>query len=642
MGRCATHAIVGLFIALLGAGVLFAGVIALTEVSKTDGIAIGLLAASAVFAAGAVLLIYAARLIREYAFRGARLTIDSGTVTIEDPRGLLDPVVVPINQLVRCAVEKGDARNPGFMFPIIRSLGWADAYRGGSASSDRGWLIQPGAVRAGTLPMGTSDVNLLLVFDRPQFFQVNSRVEGERKRLKANAWIQAVVLPARDADEIYAHLAARGIAGPLEEADVAHLQPVTHVGSDAAPNITNTMHEMGWAAQQTQLDTLQLPQAAANHAFFTGDDTSPIGLTRAQLHRRIAGAVTRFYLSIILVILGIAGAGVWLVLNATRPAGGIILLILAGLLARVALQRPQPDWGDDSVSVAVVEHPRLHAEMSGVAQVLGVPTPSYLDVNFELHGGSRSPFAGSSSSVGEATLGLPILGLLTPQETGALLAHELAQASYEAEHSESVRAGVQRAWVMSVAFSDTGIGHATRIVTRSLMRNLGKLSRELEFLADKTAAEVAGPDALSAALRKTAIAEHHLPTFWEQWVVPALDQGMHPPIVAGFRDYLRQATNGLDLALEGDRWARQSVSGDHYNLQPQLDHRITAIEASFPAQRGAGIEFATNQLLADDGYGAERALLGLLAGWDRSEALRRVEWSEVFAPQNAAVGATAS
>lgn len=640
-GREISHFLAGLVIGLIAAVFIGAAVTVVASISSDQDLTLGggVALGGILLAMGLPLAWFAVDMIREYTFRRAKLTIANGYLTINDPRGLGAPVVVPLTDVVASSVDKADAKEPMIAFPVMRSIGWSGAWAPGAMSDVQGYAIEPGCVRTPILPMGAKEVTLALIFRHPLRFDVSTKVEGERKKLKVVAHTSAIAIPARDAGAIAEHLAQLGVRPGFEVNDLVHIQPLTVEGTDGN-FIKSTWREMGWApaAHPVQgtggfdppLPAPQIrPAPARGQVELMPVESDAMGLAPATVNSRTKSAVTEYYVMMALVVIGIAGAGV-LTLTWRINLLGPILIFLAGALGwLIFFSKINLDDAEARVELDPRMHPQMHRTMNESARQLNVSMPERVSVNFELTASAFSSRPDDFRNSGyDIEIGLPMFALANEREFSALIAHELTHARDDLERSGTIaRAAVRAQWV-GITQTGTFLGRVAGTVSNRFFKRLSKLRRESEYNADRSSALVAGGEPAASLLQKSVLADALLPIYWEEIIVPALELGMHPPIVAGFREFVQAMSERGELAMELPRMLNQDhLDSNDFSGHPSVLRRI----ANLDNPRAIQLDFSTAQpILQDDGFALETTLLARIGGAEQTAGLRPVTFTEAF------------
>lgn len=639
---------------LVGVPLLICSVLVVLEVDSTLSSEEKAIVSVLLLCTGALIFFYVWRTLREYPFRRANLTFTGDALIVNDPRGLTAPVQIPLSEIAACAVDKGPARTPSAMFPLTRTSSWSNAYSPGALESDQGYFVEAGAARGSVLPMSAENVNLIIVFRRPFFFDVDTAVPGERHRLKVRAATQALIVPARKPGAVAEYLASRGVRVGLETVDLENWQPPfleALIGKFERARAVI----MGWAPSEyaflpgqppmMQLPTVPVqpmpvqpmpaqPMPAVNGfnpvaapprpSEFAQSDAQ--GLSAAEVSKRLRRSVFDYFAAVGLLTLVLLGSGLYLLF---AGAGFGAIFIVFALLVVWALI---PRGGNESASDGIIEfdnalHPQVHQILHQVAAQISVDPPSRTGVTFELDAGvidAASEFANRRAY--EMRVGLPLLAISDRREFGALAAHELAHVEQVLGHRRFAGRAMERALIAAHVLSEHILSFVMAPLTTRLFRSIFATFREAEYLADARAAQLYGPDAVSSMLKKTVIADALLPTYWNNFAEPALNLGLHPPLVAGFRAFIESQGRTEWLAtMYLDELDRNLLLTDEFSTHPAVAKRLANLRASASPLAPPDLS-APHPLLADDGATLEAQLLQRLAP-DRVAALRSSDWS---------------
>lgn len=219
-------------------------------------------------------------------------------------------------------------------------------------------------------------------------------------------------------------------------------------------------------------------------------------------------------------------------------------------------------------------------------------------------------------------VGLPLLNCLSPRELQAVIAHEFGHYC-----AGDVALGPwiykTRAAIGRTLFGvrETHLEAIFNWYARMFLRVTMAVSRRQEFVADETAARIAGPDATASALKKVAALSPAYSSYFTGEVVPVLRSGFSPPIAEGFERFL--ANSPASQELEG-------TTGEHYgefDTHPPLAQRVAALK-DLPTPAVVQIPDAESPLLLEaDEQG--RALLAAAMGQAAAEQLQTIPWNAV-------------
>jgi hypothetical protein len=116
--------------------------------------------------------------------------------------------------------------------------------------------------------------------------------------------------------------------------------------------------------------------------------------------------------------------------------------------------------------------------------------------------------------------------------------------------------------------------------------------------------------------------------YWSNEVMPVLNAGFRPPLMEGFQQFMQVDTVAEAMAKFLEEETRAGKT-DPYDTHPSLQERITALEQLPPGEPYDPDPPAVS--LLDDVPAWEQALLTVLGGAERADALKRLDWEEVGA-----------
>jgi Zn-dependent protease with chaperone function len=275
--------------------------------------------------------------------------------------------------------------------------------------------------------------------------------------------------------------------------------------------------------------------------------------------------------------------------------------------------------------------PHLFAIIEEVAQATDQPRPEevYLlnDVNaFVTHRGGVMGF-GSRRVMG---VGLPLVRGLSIAELRSVIAHEFGHYV-----NGDVTLGP---WIHKTraAIGRTLAGVSGRRMLEELfnwygrmfMRMTMQISREQEFVADATAARIAGTGPAISALRRVEVIALAYASYIEREVMPVVRAGFLPPVSEGFDLYLNQPNNRSTFHTAAENAALRDEVAD-FDSHPPMADRVAALERiSAVAHRRTGDPIAP--VLKDPDRHAT-ALLEHAFGRDHLRTLKAITWAEVGA-----------
>jgi heat shock protein HtpX len=314
--------------------------------------------------------------------------------------------------------------------------------------------------------------------------------------------------------------------------------------------------------------------------------------------------VGRVHIKIAAVCLGAAGTILWCLIPRAdrftppgpllRPSGSPQLFTLINDVARATSQEP--------------------------------PREVYLlnDVNaWVSHRGGVMGF-GSRRVMG---VGLPLLTGLSARELEAVIAHEFGHyCSGDVALGPWIyktRAAIARTLVgVRETFLELPFNWYGRLFLKMTMA----VSRRQEFIADETAARIAGPDAMARALRKVATLGPAYGSYFQNEVLPVLKSGFVPPIAEGFERFLANP----DTRQVFEQFADAQTTGDRvaeFDTHPPLADRIAALGIS-PAAT-ADVESQSGSVLMPEPDQQARTLLEHHFGADTMNQLKPIAWESV-------------
>jgi Zn-dependent protease with chaperone function len=285
-------------------------------------------------------------------------------------------------------------------------------------------------------------------------------------------------------------------------------------------------------------------------------------------------------------------------------------------------------------------HPRLFAELEGIAGSLNEPMPKevYLigDVNAWVADRGGMMGFGSRRVMG---LGLPLMGLLTVSQFRAVLAHEFAHY-----YGGDTRLGP---WVyktkmalMRTAQNVGSLGKFARMAILAVMyfavtkllqgyfivffRVINLISRRQEYRADELAALVAGPDALAEGLRLIHTGNLAWVPYWRTEVAPLLSEGNLPEIAEGFARFVKVDHIAKATAEELQKELHEGKT-EPYDTHPPLRDRIAALR-NYPAI-ASGNDLSPAVGLLNDPDALEHSFVRTLN--PETKELERVRWDDL-------------
>jgi hypothetical protein len=164
-----------------------------------------------------------------------------------------------------------------------------------------------------------------------------------------------------------------------------------------------------------------------------------------------------------------------------------------------------------------------------------------------------------------------------------------------------------------------------RAYARLFLKTTMVVSREQEFVADRTAARIAGSAAAASALARVAALAPAYAEYLESEVRPLVQAGFLPPVAAGFREYLEEPRRAA--LMERRPSAHDHADDDPFDTHPPIAERIAALEA-LPDGPPAIAIGATGPALGQLDQHV-RALMRHALGEAVAARLRPIDWPRV-------------
>ena len=272
--------------------------------------------------------------------------------------------------------------------------------------------------------------------------------------------------------------------------------------------------------------------------------------------------------------------------------------------------------------------PQLFAMIDDVASATSQPRPTevYLlnEVNAFVSQRGGTMGIGSRRVMG---VGLPLVNNLTRSELKAVIAHEFGHYSGGdvslGPWIYKTRAAIGRTLA---GLEESFLQSLFNWYARMFMRLTMAVSRQQEFVADETAARVAGAAPMVSALQKVALLSPAYSTYLQHEVLPILRSGFLPPIADGFRRFM--ASPGTTEAFtEMVRQHEAETTVDQFETHPPLNERVAALERLRLAHIDQ-VQETSAPLLGNADLQA-RLLLEHSAGDDQIRQLNEIRWEDV-------------
>jgi len=270
-------------------------------------------------------------------------------------------------------------------------------------------------------------------------------------------------------------------------------------------------------------------------------------------------------------------------------------------------------------------HPRLFAELEGIARATGqeMPRDVFLMPDVNAWVAQRGGVMGFGSHRVMA-LGMPLMALLTVPEFRAVIAHEFGHY-----HGGDTRLGP---WIYKTR---SAIGRTLRELGRrnswlvAIFRWYGDMflkitlaiSRAQEYAADQIAAKLGGGAALISGLKQIHRGALAWNAYLQMEVMPVVSAGYSPPLGSGFSRFVASPTikSQVESALEKEL---ADGKADPFDSHPSLPERIAALQA-LPSSGEQDQRLAIE--LLDDPDSADTSVI-----ISTTRALRPVAWDAVW------------
>jgi Zn-dependent protease with chaperone function len=279
--------------------------------------------------------------------------------------------------------------------------------------------------------------------------------------------------------------------------------------------------------------------------------------------------------------------------------------------------------------------PTLFDIIDDVASATGqdVPAEVYVIGDVNAWVGQRGGIMGFGSRR-VMGLGLPLLGCLRADEVRAVIAHEFGHyCSGDVSLGPWIfktRAAIGR----SLAGLHTSwVARPFNWYARLFMRLTSAVSRRQEFIADETAAKVAGTAVAAATLKKVSSIGPAYDAYFRHEVVPLLKAGFLPPIARGFAAFLEHPD--VEAARVGSEAYMLGEQAGEFDTHPSMSDRLSALSR---ISEGAPPSVSSSDIIRlDDPERLASAVLAATVGDDAVRALKPIEWEDaadtVYKPQ---------
>jgi Zn-dependent protease with chaperone function len=311
----------------------------------------------------------------------------------------------------------------------------------------------------------------------------------------------------------------------------------------------------------------------------------PAGKARSARVGKRAMLVLGLWLSFWILALGLVAGLLWIpfaqsTYRSTVEFSGFVAG-LAGLTLAYAL-RPRWRARDRSKPVEPLSRESaapLYAEVERIGKKLGITTP----VQIHLVGGATAFISGKRNWYGkirglDVGIGLPLLGTLSEQELGSVIAHEfghfVAGDLSLGPWVYRVRIALAQT-VMALDDSMFFLDVLFRYYGAWFLRLSAGVSREQEFAADAAAARQFGTRATCEALAKVHLIDPMWSAYFDLELEPALRRGARMPIFEGFRQFTRPGARRPEIVAAIAR--AESRPKSEFDSHPTLAERVEAL-----------------------------------------------------------------
>jgi Zn-dependent protease with chaperone function len=308
--------------------------------------------------------------------------------------------------------------------------------------------------------------------------------------------------------------------------------------------------------------------------------------------------VAAFYLYCLMVLLlGVSLAAAALVASFMWAHWGSFIVcgpafLVLGRVMLAVVQGLRPKRGVDySIPLPRDEAPGLWAIIEDLAGRLDVEVPHKMVL--ENGGGAGVRLLGGRTGKGrtELTVGFDLLAGLSPAQTRAVMAHELAHAKYVRRGIRKfIITGLRRAYLFSLSLQSLAqndyagalalwLAKALEVAPRKLadagVKPLASCLRHDEFVADRVAAEICGSEVSREALQGVYIVSSQLQK------IPWRDRIVHLGDRDGYTTWLREA---LHVPTDEKRFEIQArvvefEQRHEFRTHPVLSDRVAALDA---------------------------------------------------------------
>jgi len=300
------------------------------------------------------------------------------------------------------------------------------------------------------------------------------------------------------------------------------------------------------------------------------------------------------------ILSGVIALGILLTLAAARFGAGGVIGRLVGVQISLGWQLARNLWpsrrSEFRLQLAETDAPDLFARLRRLGTTMGVKAPHTVGV--EMSSGAHIRLGGFFKGTGKTalTLGYDLAAGLSPNETEAVLAHEMAHAKLSqrgfrwwlgsgltgcAKLTNTLRAHMEERRAVNSDDSLAGLFLLpAHLLTLLIARLFATYSRQDEFEADREAAKVCGAGAMARALSKLERLDQITSRLgWHERVAQLQSEG-------GVSQWLLEQ---LKVGRESASSEFRTVLADRYSTHPSIRDRLAALS-----------EFTVNVPISDE------------------------------------------
>lgn len=304
------------------------------------------------------------------------------------------------------------------------------------------------------------------------------------------------------------------------------------------------------------------------------------------------------------------------------------LIAIAGIILWSVLPRRDP-FVPPGPRLEEKDHPRLFDVIREVADQTGQAMPSdvYLVLQMNAMVAQHGGIGARSTRV--MAIGLPLLQYLTVPELKAVLVHEFghfyAGDTRLGPWMYQTRAAMERT-IRTLGKNNDVLSKPFVVYGTLFMRITQAVSRRQEYVGDALAARIMGLEHSRNALLKLAAGDRAFRFFYQEEVVPALNEGYLPSLTEGFARFMTSSrvSEWVEIDLK-EEMANQKL--DPYATHPPLPARLEALGVSSIVISKDDEPRAVT--LVDDIGQLERLSLASVSSPEATAKLQPIAWDDV-------------